>query len=280
MINEIYVNNKLILNSLPNKQFKEGYKIRCILCKELIERKYYNNKILNIPYECKKCILKTRNPMHNTDIKEKHNSIVKSKEYKDKMRMSTLNEKNGFYGKKHTNETIQKIINANKEYRNSLTDDDKLYISKICSKIQKKLMDDNPKEYKRLRSKAARISHKKQFENVTMNGIEKKVYEYVKTIEPSVKYSVILASYQFDFGIKYKKILIEVDGDYWHGNPKYYNIDGSDSKRQLNEIQLKKIESDEEKKKWAESRGFKLLRLWEEEINNDTFKNKIKNYLI
>ena len=39
-------------------------------------------------------------------------------------------------------------------------------------------------------------------------------------------------------------LLIEVQGDYWHGNPDLFNDDGTDGKRMLNEIQIKKKEID------------------------------------
>ena len=60
MINEIYVNNKLIIEDSPKKQFKNGYKIRCSCCGLLIERKWYNKEILESTYECKSCILKIK----------------------------------------------------------------------------------------------------------------------------------------------------------------------------------------------------------------------------
>ena len=55
------------------------------------------------------------------------------------------------------------------------------------------------------------------------------------------KFSVILGYYQYDFGFKNNRILLEVQGDYWHGNPVLFNEDGSSNKRMLNEIQKNKI---------------------------------------
>ena len=75
-----------------------------------------------------------------------------------------------------------------------------------------------------------------------MNGIETIVNDYLKTMDIDFKYSVILNNYQYDFGIKSLRILIEVNGDYWHGNPKFYNNDGSNDKKILNEIQRYKID--------------------------------------
>jgi len=57
----------------------------------------------------------------------------------------------------------------------------------------------------------------------------------------------------------------------------FYNLDGSNGKKKLNEIQLNKIKQDENKNLFALNHNFKLIRLWETEINNDNFKNKLKN---
>ena len=53
----------------------------------------------------------------------------------------------------------------------------------------------------------------------------------------------------FDFFIPDRNLLIEVDGRYWHNLP--------DNK-----------ENDEYKNKLAKSKGYKLLRFWEDEIEN------------
>lgn len=277
MINEIYVNDCLVINEIPKKQFKNGYKIKCVECEKLLERKWFENKILKVKYKCKNCVLTNDNPMYNEKVKEKHDKIIKSISYRENMKKLTSGEKNGFYGKTHNEITIQKIKNKNKFYNENLTEEQIKKRAVRCSSIQIKLLKNNPKDYRLKRVKAARQSHKSQFKNKTMNKIETKVFEYIKSIDSSVEFSVILASYQFDFGVKSKKILIEVDGDYWHGNPKFYNLEGSHNKRKLNEIQINKINGDKLKSDWAISRGFTIIRIWEEEINNGTYIEKLKN---
>jgi G:T-mismatch repair DNA endonuclease (very short patch repair protein) len=277
MINEIYVNDNLIISDNPKKQFRSGYKIRCIVCNELIERQWYDKKILEAPYECKRCVLKNRNPMHNPIIKKKHDSIIKSEEYRNNMRNLVSGDKNGFYGKSHSDDTVNIIKSKLNYYWENMNDKTRNEWSQRASKREKKRMKDNPIEYRRQKANAARVSHRSQFMNIKMNKIESIVYDYLKSLNITVDYSAILASYQYDFIIKGKRILIEVHGDYWHGNPKYYSINGSNDKRKLNQIQLSKQERDREKEKWAISRGFNLIKLWEDEINNGTFKNKLKD---
>lgn len=80
------------------------------------------------------------------------------------------------------------------------------------------------------------------------------------------------------FGIKYKKqyelnnkfydyylpeynLLIEIDGNYWHGNTNYYPI--------LNKLQRNQKIKDKEKNIIAKVFGYDLLRLWEHEVKNE-----------
>lgn len=77
--------------------------------------------------------------------------------------------------------------------------------------------------------------------------------------------------FQYDFILRHRRILIEVQGNYWHGHPNMYNEDGSDGKKKLNGIQKHNIERDVRKKKFAEEKNFKLIYIWESEINNGDF---------
>lgn len=67
----------------------------------------------------------------------------------------------------------------------------------------------------------------------------------------------------YDFYVPSKNILIEVDGDFYHTNPKKY------PNGPIYEIQIKNIKNDKIKTEWAESNGYTLLRFWESDIEND-----------
>jgi very-short-patch-repair endonuclease len=80
----------------------------------------------------------------------------------------------------------------------------------------------------------------------------------------------------YDFFIPKHKCLVEIDGDFWHCNPNSkYAI--PESKTQ--EINLKR---DQEKNQWAKDNGYKILRFWETDINNnpshviETLKKELK----
>jgi very-short-patch-repair endonuclease len=65
----------------------------------------------------------------------------------------------------------------------------------------------------------------------------------------------------FDFYLPTKKIIIEVDGDYYHCNP---NSKFSIPKY---EMQFKNISNDKRKNTWCKNHNIKLLRYWEKDVN-------------
>jgi very-short-patch-repair endonuclease len=67
----------------------------------------------------------------------------------------------------------------------------------------------------------------------------------------------------YDFKIKGKPILIELDGDYWHGGP-----GAKIPYEKVNEVK----ENDKFKNKMAKNNGYKLLRFWESDIKENPAK--------
>ena len=74
---------------------------------------------------------------------------------------------------------------------------------------------------------------------------------------------------EYDFLIKNTKILVEVDGDYWHGNKKIFTP--------LSEFQKNTQKNDKIKEKFAQRNGYEIIRFWGSDIKNDidTIKDKI-----
>ena len=69
----------------------------------------------------------------------------------------------------------------------------------------------------------------------------------------------------YDFYLPYHNVLIEIDGSYWHTDPKFYD-------KPINAIQKRNLRVDEIKNKWALINGYVLIRIWESDIRNDTVK--------
>jgi len=72
-----------------------------------------------------------------------------------------------------------------------------------------------------------------------------------------------LDGFDYDFYIPAKNLLIEVDGDYWHGHP--------DAFPELNAMQRKNQGLDRLKTKHASDRNYQLLRFWERDVTHDRF---------
>ncbi len=81
------------------------------------------------------------------------------------------------------------------------------------------------------------------------------------------KYMDIKHSYQCDIFIPSKKLVIECDGDYFHGNPKKYSI------KQLNKRQKEQKERDNIRTKELIEKGYKVIRIWENEIREMTLED-------
>lgn len=67
--------------------------------------------------------------------------------------------------------------------------------------------------------------------------------------------------YSVDFYLPDYDIVIECDGDYWHGNPQIYT--------NPNEWQIKTINKDKRKNAFITKHGSVLFRFWETAINNN-----------
>ena len=73
--------------------------------------------------------------------------------------------------------------------------------------------------------------------------------------------------YSYDF--YYNNILIEFNGDYWHGNPKIYNEDKIFSRHGY-ELKITDIwNNDKRKKEFAEQLGYTVITIWEQDYRNN-----------
>ena len=75
---------------------------------------------------------------------------------------------------------------------------------------------------------------------------------------------------EYDFLILNTNILIEVDGDYWHGNQNIFE--------ELTEFQKSIQINDEIKENFAKNKGYNVIRFWGSDIkkNSQEIKNRIK----
>lgn len=67
--------------------------------------------------------------------------------------------------------------------------------------------------------------------------------------------------YMVDFCFPEQRLIVEVDGDYWHGNPSKYT--------EFDKIQTKTINKDKREASFCKSQNWTLFRFWETDINKD-----------
>jgi very-short-patch-repair endonuclease len=186
-------------------------------------------------------------------------------ETKLKLSESKMGEKHVNYGKKLgplSNETKLKISKANKGKQ--------FWLGKRHSQESKNKMSNLKIEHYKtnihpMLGKTHSIeSIKKIFSHRKMNKLEKIVADELD--KNNIKYYFqffingnIAKSY--DFKIKDKSILIEIDGNFWHGNP--------NTKNHFNDCDKVKY-NDKIKEELALQNGYKLLRFWESDIKRDS----------
>jgi DNA mismatch endonuclease (patch repair protein) len=69
-----------------------------------------------------------------------------------------------------------------------------------------------------------------------------------------------------DFVFRKDKTVLFIDSDFWHGNPKYIKMPKSNISYWAKKIS-RNIERDKEVTKLLKRKGWKVLRLWEHDIN-------------
>ena len=101
-------------------------------------------------------------------------------------------------------------------------------------------------------------------------GCEALMIEILTSIKVKYETQKIVHGKIFDFYIPAKNILIEVDGNYWHG----YGL----RVEEMNEIQLRAYKNDQLKDVYAKGLGYELIRVWEHELEDENFE-KTKEHL-
>lgn len=103
----------------------------------------------------------------------------------------------------------------------------------------------------------------------TNTKIQIKANNLLEKMEIDYNREYVIQYYSCDLYLPKHNLIIEVMGDYWHGNPLKYNS----QKYDMNDIQAKTILKDKQKKSYISSHtGISILYLWESDINKDIKK--------
>ena len=103
---------------------------------------------------------------------------------------------------------------------------------------------------------------------INVSSLESKIAMLLTKLHIPFETQYVISNKRYDFLISNTKILIEVNGDYWHCNPIFYKEDDiinmPSGKIKVSEIWNKDIK----KRKIAEDMGFKVVYIWENEFNS------------
>lgn len=287
MINCTYCNGEFISEKTMFRHFKQKHSKNeedLLKMKEAwIISKYYNS----IRPMCKcgcKCYTKLVKCKFNDYIKGHENigrSVVFTEEQKKKISESIKKSKK-FYDVIHSDSYQEKQAKS-RHTRNIFTKEKKMeysikfrklyeenpaYKTKI-SKASKRRLDENGKRTDLTESSREKMRQSILSRHHKMNSFDTKPELMMKKILEEKNFvfdhPFRLENKIYDFRIN--NCIIEVDGDYWHGNPKFYSI--------LNDKQIAMKENDILKNEIAKRNGFHMFRVWENELKNNIEKIEI-----
>jgi len=112
-----------------------------------------------------------------------------------------------------------------------------------------------------------------------VSNLELRIQEILNNLNIEYTANGFLYSYNWDLIFK-NKIILEIQGDFWHGNPKIYNEDDI----LLDGLLVKDVwDKDKNKRLKVENYGYSVYYLWESDINkmtDDEIIEYIKSILI
>lgn len=132
----------------------------------------------------------------------------------------------------------------------------------------KKSVGKKPIKRKKQTTRAARVREiRKKMKGSQEFGTSKLEERFAKNFLDKLElnyiyqYKMVSIGRYLDFMLTDYHVAIEIDGDYWHGNPKLYE------EKDLNKTQKWSKKVDEMKNKWCSRNGVPLIRIWEKDIN-------------
>lgn len=114
---------------------------------------------------------------------------------------------------------------------------------------------------KKYRSKSIKALNMYLRQERPETGIERKIREVLEELNVNFRSEEKIAFWVCDFYLPDHNLVIEAYGDYWHANPKMYDPS------ELHEKQQIRIRNDHFKINGLKHRGYKVLVLWENDIN-------------
>lgn len=131
----------------------------------------------------------------------------------------------------------------------------------MAQPIKKEIQKTN--KIKKVKSQSSQNKKKRKQEYGTSKLEEKFAKEFLDKLGVKYVYQYKAESIgrYFDFYLPEVRLLIEVDGDFYHAYGKI--------REEMSPMQKKNTRVDEHKNKWALMHGIPILRIWEHDINKN-----------
>ena len=116
----------------------------------------------------------------------------------------------------------------------------------------------------------------------TVSLFEKQIVSYLIDLGVEIETQFKIKNYfhRYDLRIKNTNLLLEVNGDFWHANPKKYKPDDVLNFSSTNHIKAKDVwKKDERNKNFAEKNNYKVLYIWESDVYEKN-EIEIKKFLL
>jgi len=214
-----------------------------------------------------------KNPSQAIEIKEKKKkTFLKNYGYENNF----CNQQTQKKAQEHISyEKVQETLKSNltKKYGESVSNPAQI------PGVGRKIGDSQRKRISNMTSTERRIMTEKARSNINyVSSQEMRIQTILNQVGIEYTANGFLYSYNWDLIFK-NKTIIEVQGDFWHANPKTYR----ETDVLLNGLLVKDVwNKDNRKKKLIESKGYSVNYLWESDINNMTDEeiyNELKKIL-
>jgi G:T-mismatch repair DNA endonuclease (very short patch repair protein) len=281
LLNEInYIKSQIEINDIEFDKIKElyleGYNVGDLKKMYGVSFSMYIELvgIKRTPSESKKTKI-YKDKIESTNLKrfgvKNPSQSIKIKEKKKKTFLKNYGYENNF-----CNQTIQKKAQECIDYEKAQETLKSNLIEKYGENISnpaqipgvgKKIGYSQRKRISNMTPTERRIMTEKARSNINyVSSQEIRIQVILNQIGVEYTANGFLYSYNWDLIFK-NKIIIEVQGDFWHGNPQSYK----ETDVLLNGLLVKDVwEKDNRKKKLIESKGYSVHYLWENDINKMT----------
>jgi very-short-patch-repair endonuclease len=148
--------------------------------------------------------------------------------------------------------------------------EDQAYVERITAGIRQHIASKTGKSYEEVYGEAKAAEYKEKLRLASpqrlakfkrkRTGPEKLVSNILTYLGVSYTEQTPLGYYTVDFLVP-PKLVIQTDGDYWHGNPKVYS--------ELSDAQRQRKRLDASCDSFLQHRGYTVLRLWEHDLKHD-----------